>query len=92
MLIRTAGATLCAILLTASSALAMTVTNRDTADYTVTIAAGDNEVELDLPAGKSIENACESGCIVRLADGDEEVEAEAGDDLVIEAGKFKKAE
>ncbi len=90
MLIRNAGITLGAILLMAGSAMAMTVTNRDTADHKVTITAGDAEIEHSLPAGESIEDACESGCVVRL--GDEEVEATTEDELVIESGKLSKVE
>lgn len=83
------GASLGMLMLLSSQALAMTITNRDTEGRTVTIVSGEATATHNLAAGASVEDACEEGCMVRVAGVDDEFEAESGDALMIKGGKLQ---
>jgi hypothetical protein len=86
------GAALAATLLVSSQALALTITNRDADARTVVIQKGDAESEYALPAGESMEEACEEGCVLRLADVDGDHQAGAEDRFVIQNGSLQREE
>lgn len=90
-ILKVLGAALGATLLV-TFAQAMTITNRDSSDYTVVIQKGDEAVEHMLGAGATVEDVCDEGCIVRLADADAEegVEANTGDRFAIEDGELMR--
>lgn len=85
-----AGAALGAVLFLSFGASAMTITNRDKTDYTLTVAAGDKDETVILAAGASLEHPCKGGCNVSLRDGDE-TDATEKDRFVIEGGAIEIA-
>lgn len=84
------GVALAASLLVSTSALALSVTNRDASSHTVFVQQGDNQSEHSLPAGESFEAACEEGCILRLSGAEGETPAENADKLVILEGSIQR--
>jgi hypothetical protein len=52
----------------AAPALAVTVTNRDSKEHTVTFDKGAEEVDMKVAAGASVTHECPEGCGVRVRD------------------------
>ncbi len=71
-------------------ALALTISNRDTSEYQIQVTQGDQTAERSLGAGAVLEEACEEGCVLRLADSDVEFEAKGDDALMIKGGQIQK--
>lgn len=88
--LKVAGAAVAVLVLVSTQALSMTVTNRDTKEYTVVIQKGDNETEHALPAGGTVEDACDEGCQVRIAGIEGEVSAQTADRYVIQDGALQR--
>ena len=84
------GVALATTVLVSSHALALTVTNRDTSPYTVTIQKGDNESEHALDAGQSLNEACEEGCVIRLSGVEGEHSAQNADKFFIQDGALQR--
>ena len=82
------GAALAAVML-ATSVQAMTITNRDASEITVVIQKGDDAKEHVLAAGATVQDECDQGCSLRLADGDA-IEAQADDKFVVSGGQLKR--
>jgi hypothetical protein len=60
-----------ASMLISGQALALTITNNDTANQRITIIEGDNASELMLQPGQVGEQICRSGCVILMQNGDE---------------------
>jgi hypothetical protein len=86
------GAALAASVVLSSQALALTITNRDAGTATILIQRGDVEDEYALPAGETMEEACEEGCVVRLAGVDGDHSAQAEDRFVVQEGNLLREE
>jgi hypothetical protein len=54
-----------------SQAEALTITNNDPVKQTITIVEGDKASNLSLAPGESGEQLCQSGCVIRMKNGDE---------------------
>lgn len=81
-----AACTISALLWTAT-AQAASITNRDEKDHKVTIIEGDVKRDLVLKPSEAIEGVCESSCVVRLNDSEnDEYELEGPDVVSIEEG------
>ena len=78
------------VLLACVGASAMTITNRDKTDYTLTVAWGDKDETTVIAAGTTLEHPCQGGCNVSLQDGDE-TDAVEKDSFVIEGGAIEIA-
>ena len=91
-LIKVLGSALVATVFATTSAFALSVTNRDTAQHTVYVLQGDQQSEYALPAGESVDAACEESCTVTVAGIDGELSAQAADKLVIQNGAIQKEE
>ncbi len=79
----------------AAPASALTVTNNDEGGYTVAVSVGEQNSEISVDTGASVEAPCGDGCLVSLIGNDgviDEVEAVDADHLTITAGVFQKAE
>ena len=80
-------ASFAAVLLSGTTAGAVSVTNRDDRDHKITIIEGEAKVEHVLKAAEVKEGLCPKGCVLRLNDNDdEEYELEAKDVVTIEDG------
>ena len=74
-------------LLWASSAHAVTVTNRDAKEYKLTVVEGERSQDHALKPSGVLENICPKGCIVRLNDSEnDEYELEGTEVVSIEEG------
>lgn len=73
-----------AMLMSASSALAVTVHNRDDVTRQVTFDKGAEEVMHPLEAGNSVTESCPTRCAVRVAGRGHDFLAQDGDRLAIE--------
>lgn len=74
-------------LLSATSAAAITVTNRDDKDHKLTVIEGEAKVDHTLKATGVLENICMKGCVVRLNDSEnDEYELEGTEVVSIEDG------
>lgn len=62
MLLKTSLGALSAVLLAASPAFAVTVTNQDSKTHTVVIDHGPSEQQQDVAAGKSLQVSCPDKC------------------------------
>lgn len=79
----------------AAPASALTVTNSDEGDYTVAVTVGEQNSELAVGTGASVDAPCADGCLVSLIGKDgviDEIEASDADHLTITAGVFQKQE
>lgn len=76
--------TAAAVLMTASSAMALTVHNRDDVTRQVTFDKGAEEVTHPVEAGQSVTEPCPARCAVRVAGRGHDFLAEDGDMLAIE--------
>lgn len=90
--IKTLGSALVVTLLTTTSAFALSLTNRDTAQHTVYVLQGDQQSEYAVPAGESVDATCDESCTVRVAGIDGELAAQGGDKLIIQDGAIQKDE
>jgi hypothetical protein len=89
------GLALAALLAFVTPAAALTVTNNDEAGYTLIVTAGEEQSEMAVDAGATVEAVCADGCSIVLSgpDGDlDQMDAVDADQLVITAGSFQKAE
>lgn len=84
------GIALASTVLASSAALALSVTNRDASSHTVYVQQGENETELSVSSGQSVDAACEEGCIIRLAGVEGEIAAQNADKLVIQDGAIQR--
>jgi hypothetical protein len=76
-----------ALLLSATAAPAITVTNRDDKDHKLTVIEGDVKKDHTLKATGSLDNICLKGCVVRLNDSEnDEYELEGTEVVSIEDG------
>ena len=73
-------------MLAASPALAITVTNQDKAEHTLTVDQGEAQAEQKLAAGASTEVECKGGCELRVRGSGYGRSPEKGDKLVIDEG------
>lgn len=55
----------------ANQANALTITNNDPVKQTITIVEGDKASNLILAPGQAGEQLCQSGCVIRMKNGDE---------------------
>ena len=85
-----AGAALGVVLFASFGANAMTITNRDKTDYTLTVLMGQRSDTVVIPAGGTFEHPCTGGCNVSLLDGDE-TDANEKSRFVIEGGAIETA-
>lgn len=89
MRVRLLVASLCAVLTHSSTALALTVINRDDHDHKVTIVEGSRSTDHTLKPDAQVENVCLKGCVVRLNDSEEEeYELEGNEVVFIEDGNL----
>lgn len=58
-------------LVLSTQAYALTITNNDPVQQTITIVEGDKALELVLAPGQTGGQLCESGCVIRMKNGDE---------------------
>jgi hypothetical protein len=87
--IKAVPATLLSAVLFASSAEAVSVTNRDDADHKVTVIEGDARQDHVVKAGGTLEGICQKGCLVRLDDStDDPFELEGPEVTWIEGGEL----
>lgn len=80
---------LTAATLLASPALALTIHNRDTSEYSVQFTKGDKTAERSLAASELLKEACAQGCVVRLAGSDVKFNAKDDDTLMVKDGKIQ---
>jgi hypothetical protein len=88
--IRSVAATFGALVLAASPAWAVTVTNQAKQEHTLTVDLGEKENDLKIAAGASLKLDCPDGCAVRLRSGPAGYDrmAAGGEALVINQGGF----
>lgn len=79
-----------AVLAFAFSAHALTVTNRDTTDQSLTIMEGTESSTVSIKPGETMSNLCANGCKVML--GAEEQQFDGQEVVTIEGGKLIIAE
>lgn len=79
-----------AALLLSSTAQAVSITNRDDVDHTVTVIEGDAKKDHVLKPNAVLEGICLQGCVVRITDkaGDDPYELEGSDVISIDGGEF----
>ncbi len=63
------------------TANAVTITNRDTESYKVTVSEGDNSNEVNISPSQKLDGICLNGCTLRLNDKSDEYVLE-GDEVV----------
>ncbi len=84
---RVFAASVMAALLSASTASAVSVTNRDDREYKVTVIEGSSQQDHVLKPTQVIEGVCQKGCIIRLNDSkDDEYELDGSEVVSIEEG------
>ncbi|MBU2583011.1 MAG: hypothetical protein KJ622_14970 [Alphaproteobacteria bacterium] len=89
------GIALAALIALCAPAAALSVTNNDETNYTVIVTVGEQQSEVAIDAGATIEAVCGDECSIVLmgADGDlDQMNATDADKLVITTGLFQKAE
>jgi len=73
----------------ATTALAVSVTNRDNRDYVVTVIEGESSTDHTLKPSGVLDGVCSSGCIIRLGNSEaDEYELEGDEVLSIEGGEL----
>lgn len=60
-----------AALLAATSAQALTLTNRDATEHKLVLIEGDAQKDLILKPSETLQDLCESGCVIQLTNGEE---------------------
>ncbi len=89
------GAILAALVAFTAPAAALSVTNNDDVAYSVAVTAGDEQSEVTVEAGATVEIGCANGCAVTLMDSEgvvDEIDATEGDSVTIGGAALKKAE
>lgn len=87
--IRLALASTAALLLTAASASAVSVMNRDDRDRTVTVIEGSIQRDHILKPNAVVQDICLKGCLIRLdQDGENPYELEGSEVTSVEGGKL----
>lgn len=89
------GIALAALIALTAPAAALGITNNDETNYTVIVTAGEQQSEIAVDAGASVDAACSEGCTLVLMGGDsnlDQIDATDADQLVITTGLFQKAE
>lgn len=76
-------------MLAATPALAITVTNQDKGEHTLTVDKGEAQADQTLAAGASAEVECKEGCEFRVAGSGYGRSVEKGDKLVIAGGMIR---
>ncbi|KQT56137.1 hypothetical protein ASG52_24380 [Methylobacterium sp. Leaf456] len=76
-------------ILVATPALAITVTNQDKGEHTLTVDKGEAQATQKLAAGASAEVECKEGCELRVAGSGYGRSVEKGDKLVIAGGMIR---
>lgn len=71
-------------MLAATPALAVTVTNQDKGEHTLTVDRGETQADRKLAAGASAEVECKGGCELRVRGSGYGRSVETGDKLVID--------
>jgi hypothetical protein len=74
------------VLLTASNALAVNLTNKDSQAYQVKITEGSNTREVSIESGATLSNVC-SNCQIDI-NGIGSINAQGADVIIIENGKL----
>ena len=70
-----------------SAANAVSVTNRDSRDHTLTVIEGDARIDSVLKPGASLDGVCLKGCLIRLNGSEnDEYELEGAEVVSIEGG------
>lgn len=72
MSVRVVSAALLSAVLFATSAGAVSVTNRDDSDHKVTVVEGDAKQDHIVKGGASLDGICQKGCLLRLDDSTED--------------------
>jgi hypothetical protein len=83
-----AAALAASVLFGVSTAQAVTITNNDEKEYTITVLEGDKERQVILKPDQRLEGVCPEGCRIRLPDDDEDYEVEGKDSVIIEDGQL----
>ena len=73
----------------ATPAFAITVTNQDKGEHTLTVDKGEAQATQKLAAGASAEIECKEGCELRVAGSGYGRSVEKGDKLVIAGGMIR---
>jgi hypothetical protein len=75
------------LLLSTTAAHAVSITNRDERDYTVTVIEGEAKADHVLKPSQTVTDICLKGCTIRINDSaDDEYRLTAGDVVAIEDG------
>lgn len=75
---------LAGVMLAATPALAITVTNQNKSEQTFTVDQGENQADQKIAAGASSEVECKEGCELRVRGSGYGRSAKGGDTLVID--------
>lgn len=89
------GVALAALISLTAPAAALNVTNNEETNYMIVVTVGEQQSEITVEAGTSVDPPCGEECSVvpRDADGDlDQIDATDADQLVITTGIFQKAE
>lgn len=55
----------------ATSAQAITLTNRDTSEHKLVVVEGEAQKELILQPAQTLKDVCDNGCVIQLTNGEE---------------------
>jgi hypothetical protein len=88
-LLKVLGAALATTVLVSTYAHALSIPNSDRSEHTVFIQRGDNESEYAIPAGGSLDEACDESCVVRLSGVEGTQAAQNADNFVIQNGSLQ---
>lgn len=80
-------------LIGAQAAQALSITNRDTSDVTVTVSEGESKPAMNLTVkpGETLDNICATGCEISLANGVTD-SFEGEETVLIEGGQLTISE
>lgn len=82
-------ASVLAATLGASTALAVSITNRDDREHKITVIEGESSKDHTLQPSGVLDGVCANGCVIRLGDSDkDEYELEGDEVLSIEDGEL----
>ena len=92
MLRKLVGVTIAAAILTASGAAhALTITNRDSTEYSLTIVENDAKRSLAIKPEQSLNDLCLEGCTITLGGGDA-MDFDGSETVMIEGGNLTTVE
>ncbi len=77
------------IILMPAPAFALTVTNRDSTEHTVTFDKGEQETKQKIAPGASAKEDCPNSCAVRIEGFGHDFMAKTGDSLMIKDNKVR---